>query len=69
MTPIKFILDTATALGQAITTRDPLAILRALEPLLLEFGTSSMVLDEAAQASVAARVHGALRPLLLKEDL
>lgn len=60
MTPIALILETVDNLKDAIVG-GPMALFNALRPLLLEFGTSSAIIDEDMQRLIMRRVHRALR--------
>lgn len=61
MTPIAAILEMVRGLGGSIKTGDPMAVLEAITPLLLEFATSDLILTPDTLFEVQSRVHAALR--------
>lgn len=69
MTAIGTILAAIEAVRAAIRSGNPLALWDALSPLLLEFGTSAIIIDEAGQRILTRRVHETLRSAGLLEGV
>ena len=61
MNPIQAILSAVGGLRGAIESRDPLAVLDALRPILVEYSMSPEVLTDERRDEIQARVLDTLR--------